>query len=230
MSNQLTQKLEDTYEPMMAIIVYASQGSAPYLEQRNITDGKMGAGRPLTKKCVTDIFRTIVEDSEDLSEGYHGIIPRNLLYADTTTGRTRLIWYNPPMKRKMYFVGSLGIPEGEIVMPGVLYEANDNTLKVYCFKGKVPKDTLWQAPFFNVNNHAVCLGTAKAKRPKSLTYIEAMEYWETMFWNSEFSHLYGGNPINGNLALITKSCIQNGDPFPTSVLIKSKTKLKDLLR
>ena len=130
----------------------------------------------------------------------------------------------------MYFVGSLGIPEGEIVMPGVLYEANDNTLKVYCFKGKVPKDTLWQAPFFNVNNHAVCLGTAKAKRPKSLTYIEAMEYWETMFWNSEFSHLYGGNPINGNLALITKSCIQNGDPFPTSVLIKSKTKLKDLLR
>ena len=230
MSNQLTQKLEDTYEPMMAIIVYASQGSAPYLEQRNITDGKMGAGRPLTKKCVTDIFRAIVEDSEDLSEGYHGVIPRNLLYADTTTGRTRLIWYNPPMKRKMYFVGSLGIPEGEIVMPGVLYEANDNTLKVYCFKGKVQKDTLWQAPFFNVNNHAVCLGTAKAKRPKSLTYIEAMEYWETMFWNSEFSHLYGGNPINGNLALITKSCIQNGDPFPTSVLIKSKTKLKDLLR
>ena len=230
MSNQLTQKLEDTYEPMMAIIVYASQGSAPYLEQRNITDGKMGAGRPLTKKCVTDIFRAIVEDSEDLSEGYHGVIPRNLLYADTTTGRTRLIWYNPPMKRKMYFVGSLGIPEGEIVMPGVLYEANDNTLNVYCFNGKVPKDTLWQAQFFNVNNHAVCLGTAKAKRPKSLTYIEAMEYWETMFWNSEFSHLYGGNPINGNLALITKSCIQNGDPFPTSVLIKSKTKLKDLLR
>lgn len=214
----------------MAIIVYSSANSAPYLERRDIKDGKMGAGKPLTKKCVTEIFRAIVEDSEDLSEGYHGIIPRNLLYADTTTGRTRLIWYNPPMKRKMYFVGSLGIPEGEIVMPGIVYEANDNTLKVYCFKGKMPKDSLCHAPFFNVNNHAVCLGTAKAKRPKSLTYIEAMEYWETMFWDSEFSHIYGGNPINGNLAMITKSCIQNGDPFPTSVLIKSKTKLKDLLR
>lgn len=230
MSNQLTRALEEIYEPKMAIIVYSSPNSAPYLELRDINDGKMGAGKPLTKKCVTDIFRAIVEDSEDLSEGYHGVIPRNLLYADTTTGRTRLIWYNPPMKRKMYFVGSLGIPEGEVVMPGIVYEANDNLLKVYCFKGRVPKDTLYQAPFFNVNDHEVCLGTAKARRPKSLSYIEAMEYWETMFWNSEFSHLYGNNPIKGNLAVITKKCIENREPFPTRALVKSNYKLKDLLK
>ncbi len=230
MSNQITRTLEETYEPKMAIIVYSSENSAPYLEQRDITDGKMGAGKPLTKKCVTDIFRAIVEDSEDISEGYHGVIPRNLLYADTTTGRIRLIWYNPPMKRRMYFAGSLGIPEGEIVVPGMVYEANDNSLRVYSFKGKTPQGPLYQAPFFNVSNHAVCLGTAKAKRPKSLTYIEVIEYWETMFWNSEFSHLYGHNPIKGNLAVITKSCIEKREPFPTNALIKSSYKLKDLLK
>lgn len=230
MSNQLTQALDEMYDPKMAIVVYTSTNSAPYLERRDIIDGKMGAGKPLTKKCVTEIFRAIVEDSEDLSQGYHGVIPKNLLYADTTTGRTRLIWYNPPMKRRMYFVDSLGIPEGEVVMPGIVYEANDNSLKVYCFKGKSPKDPLYQAPFFNVSNHDVCLGTAKTKRPKSLTYIEAMEYWETMFWNSEFSHIYGGNPVKGNLAVITKNCIEKGQPFPMDALLKSKIKLKDILK
>lgn len=230
MSNQLTRTLEEVYEPKMAVIVYSSHDSGLYLEQRNITEGKMSAGIPLTKKCVTDIFRAIVEDSEDLSEGYHGIIPKNLLFADSTTGRTSLIWYNPPMKRRMYFTKALGIPEGDIEVPGIIYEANENKLKVYCFKGKVPKDILYHAPFFNVNSHAVCLGSAKAKRPKSLTYVEAIEYWESMFWNSEFSHIYGGNPIKGNLAVITKTCIEKGEPFPHSTLMKSNIKLKDLLK
>ncbi len=93
MSNQLTRALDEMYDPKMAIVVYCSTNSAPYLERRDIIDGKMGAGKPLTKKCVTEIFRAIVEDSEDLSQGYHGVIRKNLLYADTTRGRTRLIWY-----------------------------------------------------------------------------------------------------------------------------------------
>ena len=79
MSNQLTRALDEVYEPKMAIIVYSSTNSAPYLEQRDIINGKMGAGKPMTKKCVTEIFRAIVEDSEDLSQGYHGVIPKNFL-------------------------------------------------------------------------------------------------------------------------------------------------------
>lgn len=214
----------------MAIIVYSCEGQNTYLERRNIVDGKMGAGTPLTKKCVAEIFKAIAEDSEDLTTGFHGIIPKNLLYADTTTGRTKLVWYNPPMKRKMYFIGNLGIPDGEMIVPGIIYEAAESHLKVYCFKGKTPRGVLFHAPFFNVSGHSVCLGTAKAQKPKNLTYIEAMEYWEKMFWNSEFSHIYGSNPIDGNLAVITKTCIENGEPFPVDVLIKSNVKLKDLLK
>ncbi len=230
MSNGLTNLLKEEYIPEMAIIVYSCSENRVYLERRDITDGKMGAGKPLSKECITSIIKAIAEDSDELEVGFHGIIPRNLLFADTTTGRTRLVWYNPPMKRRMFFTKSLGIPEGEIMVPGIVYAADNNSLSVYVFKGKEPKDKLFQAPFFNVNNHAVCLGSAKVTKPKNLTYQEAIEYWEKMFWNSEFSHLYGSNPINGNLAVITKSCIEDGIPFPTKVLIKSNRKLTDLLK
>lgn len=229
--NNLTTTLNNVFSPQMAIIVYSgSDNSGVYLEQRDIVEGKMCAGRPLSKKCITDIIKTIAEDSDNIAIGYHGIIPENLLYADTTTGKFRLVWYNPPQKRKMYFIKELGIPDGEVLMPGILYSVSDNQLYVYAFKGKTPKDKLFQAPFFNVNNHSVCLGSAKAKKPVNLTYIEAMEYWETMFWTSEFSHLYGDNPIDGNLAVVTKNCIKKDEPFPTKLLKLSKIRLKDILK
>ncbi len=112
----------------------------------------------------------------------------------------------------------------------MIYSVTDRSLNVYVFKGKTPKDVLYHAPFFNVNAHSVCLGTAKAKKPGNLTYQEAIEYWETMFWSSEFSHLYGDNPVEGNLATITKNCIKKGEPFPTKVLKQSRVKLKDILK
>lgn len=230
MSNGLTSSLKEVHTPEMAIIVYSGSNNSVYLERRDITDGKMGAGKPLSKECITSLIKAIAEDSDEIEIGYHGIIPRNLLFADTTTGRTRLVWYNPPMTRRMFFTENMGIPEGEIMVPGIVYVADNNSLSVYVFKGKEPKDKLFQAPFFNVNDHGVCLGSAKVAKPKNLTYHEAIKYWEKMFWNSEFSHLYGANPINGNLAVITKSCIEKGTPFPTKVLIKSKTTLSDLLK
>lgn len=221
--------MSSRHEPKMAVIVYLGNNNSVYLEQRDITLGKMGAGRPLSKKCLTEIINAIAEDSEDLTIGYHGAIPKNLLYADTTTGRTRLVWYNPPRKRRLYFVKSLGIPNGEIAMPGIIYVMNNDRLSVYSFKGRVPKGDLYNGPFFNVSEHSVCLGNAKTKKPRKMTYVEAMEYWETLFWKSEFSHL-GVNPIKGNLAVITKKCITEKLPFPVDVLIPSKTKLLDLLK
>lgn len=229
MSNRLTQSLSEKHVPQMAIIVYAGNANSVYLEQRDIKEGKMGAGRPLSKKCLTGIIQTLAEDSEELTTGYHGIIPKNLLFADTTTGRLKLVWYNPPQKRMMFFTKELGIPDGKILVPGIVYVMCNEHLGVYAFKGRVPKEDLYQAPFFNVNNHSVCLGTAKAKKPTNMTYSEAMAYWETLFWKSEFSHLYGANPVDGNLAVITKNCIVERTPFPTDVLLPSQTKLSKLL-
>lgn len=231
--NNLTERMSATYCPKMALIVYQEEdgGSSTYIEQRDIVAGRMGAGRPLSRKCITEVITALAEDNEEIEKGFHGIIPKTLIYADTTTGRTKLVWYNPPQERNMFFVEALGIPEGRIMLPGVLYVAENNVLSVFAFKGKCPNNRLYNAPFFNIyQNGRVCLGNAKVKKPSRQTYIEAIEYWEKLFWSSEFSHLIGGSPINGNLAVITKQCIESGEPFPINALMLSKFTVKDILR
>lgn len=227
--------MNDEYIPKMAIIVYqqkndSNSDTSIYLERRSIRNGKFGAGAPLTHKCIGSIMSNLTKLNDDLDYGIHGTIPDNLLYNDTRAGRIKLIWYRKPEKRKVYFKKGLGIPDGDMQVPGLLYVVNNDKLALYAFKGNKPKSKLYRAPFMNVNSEYVCLGSAKVTKPKNCTYNEIIEYWEKMFWNSEFSHILGPNPINGNLATITKQNIISGDPFPIEVLLPIKEKLSDFLR
>ena len=57
-----------------------------------------------------------------------------------------------------------------------------------------------------------------------------MKYWEHLFWESEFVHILGSNPIKADLTQITRVCIESQAPFPEDVLIESKIKLKNLFQ
>lgn len=190
----------------------------------------MGAGVPLTKKCISDIVKTIAEDNKDISYGLHGPIPHNLLYADTSAGRIKLVWYRPPEKRHAYFSASVGIEDGDLIVPGLLYIVENDKMFMYAFKGTKPKSKLYRAPFMNVGEGNVCLGNAKISKPAENTFQNIIQYWEEMFWRSEFSHILGTNPINGNLSTITKDCIKNGKAIPSSKLIAVKMTLNDILK
>lgn len=215
----------------MAVIVYKSnQSSELYLERRKIVNGTMGAGAPLTKKCIAEISAAIAADDKDITFGLHGIMPPTLLYADTTPGHTKLVWFRPPEARQVYFSETLGIEDGILKCPGLVYISDNDRLILYAFKGMKPKSKLYRAPFMNVGEGSVCLGNAKIAKPKANTFSDVMGYWEELFWRSEFSHILGSNPVKGNLASITKECIKAKSPIPTSVLIPVKTKLQDLLK
>lgn len=215
----------------MAVIVYqCNQSSELYLERRKIVNGSLGAGAPLTKKCIAEISASIAADDKDITFGLHGIMPPTLLYADTTPGQTKLVWFRPPEARLAYFSETLGIEDGILKCPGLVYVADNERLTLYAFKGMKPKSKLYRAPFMNVGDGNVCLGNAKIAKPKANTFFEVMAYWEELFWKSEFSHILGSNPVNGNLASITKACIKTGTPIPSSVLIPVNTKLQDLLK
>lgn len=230
--NKLTKLMNDCYKPKMAVIVYECSDSklGVYLERRNIINGRMSSGTPLTKKCIVDIMNAIAVDNENFDYGIHGNIPSNLLYADTTPGRTKLVWYNPPQNKKMYFTPTLGIPDGVMNVPGLVYIAQDKKLTVYAFKGSKPKGRLYKAPFMNVSESGVCLGNSKVELPAQSTFDNLICYWEKMFWLSEFSHILGENPVKGNLAVITKNLIESGEKFPTDILIQSNMTLKSILR
>lgn len=229
--NVLSERLLEVYKPKMAIVVYESNldKNNLYLERRPIKNMQMGAGVPLSKECVSKIMNTLVTDDKNFNFGISGAIPPNLLFIDTNIARPRLVWYRPPEKRMMYFSKPLGIEDGMMSVPGLVYMAHGESLSVYAFKGSKPKDKLFKAPFFNVDT-TVCLGNARIAKPKNSVISDIMEYWENLFWRSEFAHILGANPVKGNLATITKNCIETGEKFPMDELVPSNVKLKDLLR
>ena len=218
---------EESMKPQMAIIVNRV-GSSFYLERRDIVNGEMRAAIPLTKECIKEIANTFTSEKEEI---IHGNIPSKMLYADCRRGRERYAWYRPAEERQMYFTKKLNIKTGKMQIPGILYSVTGNLLSVYVFKGRQPKDKLYKAPFFNVHDSgSVCLGNAKLKKPKELTYESVMHYWEELFWKSEFAGLLGTNPIKGNLTTITRQCIKTGCKFPEDVLLPAKITFKKVVR
>lgn len=231
--NKLSEKLSDIMKPKSAVIVYKSEKTDEYyLEQRKIdpNSGRMTAGVPFTEKMLGKIMGSFAIDNNNFDIGFHGILPSNLLYVDTRLGNVTLVWYNPPQKRKMYFTKKTGIADGEMWVPGLLYIVKNDLLSMYAFKGLKPKKKLYMAPFMNVDINHVCLGNAKVQKPKERTFTNMIEYWETVFWKSEFDHILGANPVKGNLATITKECIASSSPFPTKQLKPVKITLNDFLK
>lgn len=229
------QLLQEVYQPFAAIIAYKANAKnvrdeGYYLEKRTISNGKMGVGKPLTQKMLATLIHSVQTSTSQLDYGMYGAMPDNILYCDTRIDHDRLVWYHGPEERNVFFSKGLNIPDGRMKVPGLIYVVQNNTLSMYAFKGKKPTEKLYRAPFMNTTE-GVCLGSAKVKKPEERTFTNVIAYWEKMFWQSEFSHISGSNPIKGNLATLTKQLIKTGEPFPTDVLVEIKgKKLKDLLK
>lgn len=229
--NTLTEQISTLLHPRAALIAYSTESNSGgyFLELRPIgDDGKMGEAMPVTFDFMNDIARNY---SEAHSGTPFGVVPHNLLYADTRKGSEKYIWYNAPCRRMMYFRASLGIENTEYNLPGILYIATDSTLEVYAYKGDKPDEQsdLFAAPYFNVTETRVCLGSSKISKPSNPTYAELLTYWEKRFWLTEFTHLGGGgNPTRSNLVLVTKAA--RNEPFNLEELKPMKKTLQNILR
>ena len=193
-ANRLTEELTSVLIPRAALIAYQADGpgnGSYYLEMRRIlADGTMGAGMPVPWSFLDEIGKNYVDSTGGTP---HGPLPENLRYSDSRRGAEKYVWSNPPGKRRMFFRGSLNIPEGEYHVPGVVYVAGECNLHIYAYKGTklTPESDLYYGPFFNTTRGNVCLGTAAVKKPLNPTYTELMAYWEKRFWLTEFTHLGG---------------------------------------
>lgn len=233
--NKITENLTACVKPELAVIVYRYKPiegeSSYYLERRDIDDsGKMGAGVPLTEDCISGIAKSFSSTDRLI---VHGEIPANMLYADCRPGREKYVWYRKSEKRYIYFIDNLGIPSGSIFIPGLVYKVENRALYVFSYVSKrlTSKTQLYRAPFFNVyTDGKICLGSARVKKSQECTYSGIMEYWEDIFWKSEFSHLLGTNPVRSNLSSLYKILVNTDKEFPVKELLKEKIKVGGLLK
>jgi PRTRC genetic system protein B len=237
-ANELKEALEQRQIPQMALVVYQNnQTHSLYVETHPIDkQGKMLAGKPLTKTCITELVEAFTAEQINRQPNIpHGKIPPNMLYCDPRKGQQRYVWYNPPQKRMMFFKKEMNIQNREYYLPGIIYDTSGESLDVYAFKGKKPKpkDILYKAPLFNVTDASVCLGVANINYPNNPTFDDFIMYWETKFWNTEFSHLGGKkNPTRNNLVTVTKLMTDffNDDELLPFEKNNKPFTLKDLLK
>lgn len=228
--NKTTTQITAMMQPRAALIAYEnSEDKNCFLELRAIDEsGKMGEGVPVTY----EFMNSLAENFSQLHNGTpYGILPENLLYADSRKGHQKYIWHTLPQRRMMYFKQKLYIENAEYNLPGVVYVVANDKMEIYAYKGERPDECteLFAAPFFNVSGASVCLGSAKLEKLTNPTYADLLDYWEKRFWLTEFSHLgSGGNPTKSNLVLVTKAA--HDAPFNLDELKPLNKTLKTMLR
>ena len=240
-AENLTEKINAVFKPELALVVYKNH-SDYYIESHPMTlsNGRniLGAGIPMTEETIQDMVE-FFKGKEGRESMIKGEVPESVLYCDWGIESKILVWYNPPVKRKMLFTKELAIPNGYAWQPGLVFMIRDNELSVFatiCTGRPKPQTVLFRAPYHNVSDDgSVCLGSARVAKPRSMTYNNILLHYSQLFWASEFSHLAGNDtPINGNLNTYWKQAIKSGKPFDNSVLINGSKKkelmLKDLFK
>lgn len=239
--NQRTQNILDGYKPELAIVVYKANSAYFYLESHAIgADGKLCEGKPLTEETISGMVDVFYNNNMQ-SSTIGGVLPENMLhFSALPAGRYKMMWYRPAEKRMLYFNEGLHITNGMAWVPAMVYMVEGRELSVYALnedERPTENTVLYHAPFHNVNVEGeVCLGSAKANKPKDKTFANLCKYYEDLFWMSEFTHLNHENRVKGNLNLIWMDLIQNDDKkwsdideLVTMDDIRGPKRIKDLL-
>jgi PRTRC genetic system protein B len=217
-----TELLLNSFKPEVAIVVYKSTMGQDefYLESHSFNDeGKILEGKPLREETINGMVDVFFDERKNKIK-VTGFIPDNVISFDTLPGgQYHLVWHRPAEIRVMHFASQLKLSVGKTWIPATVYVVNRGHLFIYAMKKNSRpelKTALFRAPFHNVSDDgAVCLGSAKVKKPSVNSYENLMKYWEDLFWLSEFTHLNGAkNPTKSELGKVYQK------------LLKSKTKLK----
>lgn len=221
--------IKEDIVPKQAVIVYEGNGEY-YLETRRISkSGKMLEGTPLEKKTLSKIIKSV--DTKELNRVQSsGFLPINLLLFKEVAFELELIWYLKSSKHHLVFSKSLGIDDGVMHLPTLIFKLKHDGLNVYAVKTDKPNENtkLYQAPFHNTSGSgSICMGSSRVKESNEVSRI--MKNNEDGFFMSKFTHFSGNSPIKGNLNTFMQKQIQKKLKFDNSVLISSGKKIGDLL-
>lgn len=234
----LTENFTNLYQPLSALVFYQSSDSCREIYAEYFDIDKQGNpinAHPLSVREAKNLSKALNVENEKNKDF---LKPKNILSLNILNINPSLhgsvLWYTKSQKIELFFVDNLEIPNGFAQIPALIWLAHKNSLSVFAVlsdKRPCEKTVLYHAPFFNVyENGNVCMGTVDVNIKNSASVEEFTMAWENYFFNSYFSHLVNGhNPIKGNCVTLWKEQVNNGKPFPKSVLKKTNKILKNIL-
>ncbi|QIH34521.1 PRTRC system protein B [Sphingobacterium sp. DR205] len=238
-SIDITQDFENLYYPICALVVYQTKGieTDVYVEHFDMdANGNPVNAHPLTVREADSLAKSlrIEQEKESAFLKPKTILPSNVLSLDPNTEKGTVIWHTKAQVRDLFFIESLGIPNGKAYVPPMLWKASKSSLTVFALKSNrrpTLKSKLQHAPFFNVyEDGKVCLGTIKIDIKNSTSVEEFLQAWEHYFFHSYFSHMIAaGNNVEGNCVTLWKSLVTEGTEFPVAVLKPTHLTLKNIL-
>ena len=237
--NDIAKDFGTLYHPKSALVFYETKGRTTdvYVEHFDMDkNGNPINAHPLTVR-EANVLAKALRTEKDKDKAFlkpNGILPTNILHINPSAEKGTVIWYTKAQQRKLFFVDSLKIPNGNAFVPPMLWKASKNSLTVYSLasdRRPTDKAKLHYAPFFNIyEDGKVCMGTVSIEIKKSASVEEFTQAWEHYFFNSYFSHLLGKhNPIKGDCVKVWKDLINTDKPFPKEVLKPYNKTLKNLL-
>jgi PRTRC genetic system protein B len=235
--NARTDLLMSEFKPSLAIMIY-NNSNEYYLESHDINErGQVMAGKPLLQETIQGMIDVFFDERQNVVN-ITGMLPENMLYFQAMPGGNyKMIWYRMAEIRVLHTAPQLKLPVDKTWVPPLIYVASSKQMEVYALKSNSrPKEKtkLYLAPFFNVNDDGdVCLGNARVQKPKVKTYSSLMQYWEDLFWLSEFTHINGGEKTRSGLKAVwlkllkSKTTLKWSDMNDEMIAYKNKT-LKNL--
>ncbi len=235
----ITDDFEKLYHPICALVVYEAKGieTDVYVEHFDMdSEGHPINAHPLTVREADSLVKSLRVEQEKESAFLKpkSLLPTNVLSLDPDTENGTVLWYTKAQVRELFFVESLGIPNGKAYVPPMLWKASKSRLSVFALKSNrrpTLKTPLYRSPFFNVyDDGRVCLGTIKIDIKNSASVKEFIQAWEHYFFHSYFTHVIADSgTIKGNCVTLWKKLLAEGTAFPTDVLIPHSLTLKNLL-
>jgi len=235
--NDITKDFGTLYHPKSALVFYEAKGtdSDMYVEHFDMdSNGTPINAHPLTVKEANILAKALQTDEEKNTAFLKpkGILPTNILHINPSEKGT-VLWYTKAQQRQLYFVNSLGVPNGKAQVPPMLWFANKNSLSVFALandRRPTEKTPLHYAPFFNIYEKGnVCMGTVSIDIKNSASVEEFIQAWEHYFFNSYFSHSLCENLTKKNIVNLWKELINTNKSFPKEALKTNNKTLKNLL-
>ena len=166
-TNDITASFGTLYHPKSALVFYETKGATTdvYVEHFDMDkNGNPINAHPLTVKEAKVLARALQteKDKDNAFLKSNGILPTNILHINPNKDKGAVLWYTKPIRRQLYFVDGLDIPNGMAYVLAMVWHANKNSLAVFALASErrpTEKTPLYFAPFFNLyEDGKVCMG------------------------------------------------------------------------